>query len=214
MKKYVLAALMLSVLVGCSTAYYGTMEKFGVYKRDILIDRVKDARNSQEKAKKQFNSALEQFGSVVAYKGGDLEATYNKLDKEYKRSVDAADDVRQRIRSIEKVSKDLFKEWEKELGQYSSAKLRADSERQLRETRREYQTLIRAMKKAESKIPPVLEVFEDQVLYLKHNLNARAISSLKSEYTTIRSDVGRLVREMEKSINEANQFIANMNHAK
>lgn len=202
--------MVLTVLVGCSTAYYGAMEKFGVYKRDILVSRVEAARNSQEDAKEQFNSALEQFASVVSYDGGNLEAQYNKLNDEYEDSEAAAEEIRDRIKSIEKVSKDLFKEWEKELDEYSNAKLRAESAAQLRETKREYRTLIAAMKKAEAKIPPVLAVFRDQVLYLKHNLNARAISALKSEYSTIRTDVARLVREMEASINEANQFIAKM----
>lgn len=210
MKKRIFLGLCLVTLVGCSGAYYGTMEKFGVFKRDILVSRVEAARDSQEEAKQQFNSALEQFASVVAYDGGDLERKYKQLDAEYKDSKAAAEEVHDRIRSIEKVSKDLFKEWEKELDQYSSQKLRADSQRQLRATQREYQTLIRAMKKAEARIPPVLDVFEDQVLYLKHNLNARAVSALKSEYRTIQSDVTRLVQEMERSINEANSFIANM----
>lgn len=204
------AIFVLITLVGCSSAYYGAMEKFGVYKRDILVSRVEAARNSQENAKKQFSSALEQFASVVSYKGGNLEAQYKKLDAEYQDSKDAAEEIRDRIQSIEKVSADLFKEWEKELNQYSSAKLRSESATQLRETKREYRKLIAAMKKAEAKIPPVLTVFRDQVLYLKHNLNARAISSLKSEYSTIRTDVARLVREMESSIDEANQFIAKM----
>lgn len=208
--KKTLPIVLLFMLIGCSSAYYGTMEKFGVYKRDILVSRVEAARNSQEDAKKQFNSALEQFAAVVSFNGGDLEAKYKKLDAEYNDSVDAAEEISDRIKSIEKVAKALFKEWEKELDQYSSAKLRADSAAQLRATKREYRTLIAAMHKAEAKIPPVLAVFRDQVLYLKHNLNARAVAALQSEYATIRTDVARLVREMEASINEANAFIANM----
>ncbi len=208
--KKLLVLFTLSIMLGCSTAYYAGMEKFGVYKRDILVDRVESARDSQKAAKQQFNSALEQFGSVVSYHGGDLEAKYRQLNDEYEDSVDAAEKVGERIRAVEKVSKDLFKEWQKELDNYSNAKLRRESARQLRATQQEYDTLMRAMKQAEAKIQPVLEVFQDQVLYLKHNLNARAISSLQSEYQTIQSDVNRLVREMEKSINKANAFIAHM----
>jgi hypothetical protein len=53
-------------LAGCSTLYYSTMEKFGVAKRDIMVDRVKEAQESQKDAKKEFANALEQFRSVVA----------------------------------------------------------------------------------------------------------------------------------------------------
>jgi hypothetical protein len=62
---------------GCSSAYYATMEKFGVHKRDLLVKRVTQARESQVEAKEQFASALEQFRSVVAVDGGNLEAKYN-----------------------------------------------------------------------------------------------------------------------------------------
>lgn len=197
----------LLLMLGCSGAYYGAMEQFGVYKRDILVNRVEAARDSQTAAKKQFNSALEQFASVVAYQGADLEKKYKQLNTEYQKSQEVADKVKERIRAIEAVSKDLFKEWERELSQYSSPSLKADSQRQLNQTKSNYQALLVAMKKAAAKIPPVLTVFRDQVLYLKHNLNARAVSALKAEYRTIQSDVAQLVSEIEHSINEANLFI-------
>ncbi len=66
---------------------------------------------------------------------------------------------------------------------------------------------IGAMKRAEEKIQPVLAVFHDQVLYLKHNLNARAITALQGEMVSLEKDVALLVREMEASIKEADQFI-------
>jgi hypothetical protein len=43
--------LVLSTIIigftGCSSMYYGAMEKLGVHKRDIMVDRVKEARDSQ-----------------------------------------------------------------------------------------------------------------------------------------------------------------------
>jgi len=41
---------------------------------------------------------------------------------------------------------------------------------------------------------PVLEAFEDQVLFLKHNLNAQAIGALENELGQIRQDVDSLSR--------------------
>ena len=203
----------MACLSACSTAYYNSMEKFGVYKRDILVDRVEEARDAQEDTKEQFNSALEQFGSVVNYDGGSLEKVYKRLQSEYDDSVAAAEDLNERIDAIEKVAEDLFEEWQDELNDYSNAKMRRDSAQQLRQTRREYNQLIRAMRRAEDKIPPVLAVFQDQVLYLKHNLNARAISALQDEYISIKTDVAALVAEMERSIDEANVFIEAMQDA-
>ena len=203
--------MMVALLAACSPAYYKTMEKFGVYKRDILVDRVEEARDSQEDTKEQFNSALEQFASVVNYDGGSLETVYKKLQNEYDDSVAVADELEQRIAAIVSVSEDLFKEWQAELDQYSNADLRRQSAKQLSDTRRKYQKLIQAMRRAQAKIPPVLAVFQDQVLYLKHNLNAQAIAALQQEYVGIKTDVNVLVAAMEQSIDEANDFINTMN---
>jgi len=191
-------------LNGCSKAYYGALESIGIPKRDIMVHRVEKARDSQEDAKQQFQSALEQFSALTQFQGGDLEQTYKSLKGELDDSEADANDVRKRIAGIEDVSGALFEEWEQELDQYSSASLRRSSVAQLRETRRQYKQLIAAMKKAEAKMEPVLVTFRDQVMYLKHNLNAQAIASLKTQLKSIESDVARLVKSMETSINEAN----------
>ncbi|MBW1792770.1 MAG: DUF2959 domain-containing protein [Deltaproteobacteria bacterium] len=199
--------IILLSLTGCQSAYYSTMEKFGVHKRDIMVDRVSEARDSQEEAKEQFASALERFSSVLDFKGGTLEEKYKKVKAELDQSEKKARDVHKRIAAVEDVSEALFDEWEDELDQYSSASLRQSSKRQLDQTKKEYTKLIAAMKKAESKIDPVLRPLRDQVLYLKHNLNARAISSLQSELVHIETDVTVLIKEMEAAIREADSFI-------
>ena len=66
------------------------------------------------------------------------------------------------------------------------------------------------MKRAEGKLEPALQPLRDQVLFLKHNLNAAAISSLQSEAVKIQSDVASLIAEMQKSIDEADKFISSM----
>ncbi len=202
--------LFLGLLAGCSSAYYNTMEKLGVHKRDIMVDRVGEARDAQEATKEQFQSALEQFSQVVEVKGGDLEQKYTVLNDQYKQCKAEADNVHKRIGAVESVSAALFREWEAELDQYTSAALRRDSESKLAATRRQYEQLITAMKRAESKIQPVLSVFNDQVLYLKHNLNAQAIAALQGELVSLEENVDRLVREMEVSIREADQFISRL----
>jgi len=197
-------------LASCSSTYYKTMEGFGVEKRDILVDRVEDARDAQDDAAEQFASALDQFRSIVSVDGGDLEKTYDKLNSEYEDSVARADEVSDRIDSIESVAEDLFEEWEEELEQYSSDSLRANSASLLRDTKGRYRQLMSAMRRAESSMPPVLAAFQDQVLVLKHNLNAMAIGALRNELDSIERDTANLIAEMQKAIAEANEFIASM----
>ena len=198
----------------CSSVYYSTMEKMGVHKRDILVDRVEKAKNSQEEAKKEFASALERFSSVVNFNGGDLETKYNELKDELDDLEARAQEVHDRIEAVEDVAQALFDEWEEELDQYHSQRLRQASARKLRETKRRYNQLIRAMKRAEAKIDPVLVPLRDEVLFLKHNLNARAIASLKGELARIQVDVTELLRDMERSIREADSFIQTLQNQK
>ena len=203
---HLIALLMIPLgLSACDTIYMATMDKMGYAKRDILSSRVKSARDAQEDAKKDIQSTLEQFGNVVSYQGGDLEATYKKLSSE-----DSAETVRTRIRDVESVADALFSEWETELGQYSSADLRRKSEAKLTQPRARYKEMLGAMNRAEQRIDPVLKPLRDQVLYLKHNLNARALAAMKGELVKVDAQVDRLVREMNRSIAEADKFIQAM----
>lgn len=198
------------LLVACQSTYYSAMEKLGYEKRDILVERVEDARDAQEETKETFASTLEEFSALVDFDGGDLERLYTRLKGRLAESERAAEGVTARIESIEKVADALFTEWEEELGQYNSETLRRQSADQLQRTRRQCNELIATMRRAEGKIPPVLTAFRDQVLFLKHNLNAQAIASLENEAVRIQDNVASLIAEMEAAIEEANAFIASM----
>lgn len=148
---------------------------------------------------------------MINFSGGELEEKYKQLSEELKKSEEQADDVRNRVAAVEDVAGALFDEWEDELDQYKNTNLKRKSEAQLKQTRRHYLKLIGAMKKAESKIDPVLDPLRDQVLFLKHNLNARAIASLQTELGQIESDVSRLIRDMDAAMKEADSFIQTLN---
>ena len=205
-----ICSIFLASLSSCQTVYYGAMEKIGYHKRDILVSDVEKARDAQAEAKEQFKSALEQFSSVLNFKGGDLQDKYDKLSAEFQRSESQAQAVHDRVASVEDVSEALFDEWKAELKEYSNAKLRRTSQRKLDQTRKQYTQLITAMKRAEKKMDPVIAAFKDQVLFLKHNLNAKAIASLKDELVAVEGDISSLIKEMEASIKEADSFIATM----
>ena len=200
-------AAMLAAAVGCSTMYYGAMEKFGQEKRDILVKRVGKARDAQQETQEVFKDALEQFGAVVKFDGGNLQKQYDQMSAELDLCEGRASDVRTRIADVDQVAVDLFREWQAEAKQYQNAAYRRDSEAKLRDTRRNYDRMLGAMRNAESKIEPVLAVFRDQVLYLKHNLNARALASLQDESAQIETDVNLLIQDLAAAIAEADRFI-------
>jgi len=202
--------LMAMVLGGCKNAYYSTWEKLGWEKRDILVDRVENARDEQEAAKEQFKTTLERFQELTNFQGGALESKYKKLSGEYDDCEDRAKAVTKQINAVDTVAQNMFSEWKKELDEYQSADLRRDSEKKLRAAKDRYGDLLSAMRKSEASMQPVLKAFHDQVLYLKHNLNAQAISSLSGTAAQIDQDVQKLVKDMEAAIAEADQFIGEL----
>jgi Skp family chaperone for outer membrane proteins len=205
-----LTTLLLLLASGCSSTYYNTLEKFGYAKRDLLVDRVEKAQEAQTEAKEQFASALEHFLAVTKVNGGDLQRKYTDMSAEFKRSEARAKEVHDRIDAVEDVAEALFSEWKQELKQYSSASLRSESQRQLDTTRRSYDNVLRLMRRAADRMDPVLATFRDQVLFLKHNLNARALASLDSTNRELEADISRLIADMETSIREAESFIKSL----
>ncbi len=196
------------ILAGCSSMYYSTMEKVGVHKRDILVDRVEAAQEAQSDAQEKFSSALEEFATVVNIGDSDLKQAYERFNAEFEGAEQAADRVSERIDKVASVAEALFREWEKELDLYSNASLRQASKVRLQETRQRYATMLASMHRAEESMAPVLDAFRDHVLFLKHNLNAQAIGALKFEFASLKKDIDALIREMNASIESSQRFIA------
>jgi hypothetical protein len=213
-----LAILILTLFAGCATtrnAYYNAWEKYGGYaKRERLVDDVKAARTEQVQAKKEFATALDQFKSVVNFQGGDLEATYNKLNKQYERCDSQAEEVRDKIQAVKNVSQAMFDEWAGDIKQMSDPSLKRSSQDLMDKTKDNYKEMITRMDAAAASMDPVLRSFKDRVLYLKANLNAMAFASLKGTEAQLGGDIDRLIKEMDASIKEANQFIAQMQPGK
>lgn len=209
--RYVLLILPLLLSVtACQSAYYSAMEKVGVHKRDILVDRVEEAQQSQQEAQQQFKSALEQFSSLIKFDGGDLQRVYEATDSEYQACSATAEDVSRRINSIEAVADALFDEWQDELEQYTNANLKRDSANKLNNTKRQYNSLLKTMRRAEQSMQPVLASLKDNTLYLKHNLNAKAIGALQGEFNSVQKDINRLIADMNSAIAQSEQFVATL----
>ena len=201
----------LTTLTGCQSTYYAAMEQVGVHKREIMVDRVEDAKVSQQEAQQEFTSALEALSALTNFDGGDLETVYNQINDKYEASESAAQEVSDRIAAIEDVSQALFEEWQQELDLYTSASLRRSSEQKLRQTRTSYNTMIKAMQRAEQRMIPVLNALRDNTLFLKHNLNASAIGSLQGEFVSLEKEIEYAIKQMNLAITESDNFLSTLN---
>ncbi len=205
-----LLTLSLSACGVAQKVQYSALEKVGVHKRDILVDRIEKTSETQEKTKEQFQSAYEELVSLVDVDDQALEEKYKKMASAVERSEDKARELESRIKSVDSVAKALFVEWEEELSQYQSQNLRKASEQNLVATKQRYAVIHQKMKESHQRVEPVLQVLQDNILFLKHNLNARAVSSISGEVLVIEAKVKQLINEMEASIVESKKFVDNM----
>jgi len=194
-------------LASCQVAYYAAMEQFGIEKRDLLKKAVAAVRAEQKDTGKEFQDALTQLKSLYGFKGGSLEKGYEKFKAEYDDCEAQASAVSGRIQQMDRVARDLFREWEKEIREISTPVLAADSRAKLSSTRQRFDALSSNLHSSEASIKPVLRQFRDQVLYLKHNLNAAAIGSLRSNADVIQADIQALLSRLDQSMSEADAFM-------
>ncbi len=197
-------------LTACKSVMYSAYEKVGIYKRDLLKKKVVAARDEQKDAQQEFKDALTRLKEMTGFEGGELEKHYRQLQADYDDAASRVAAVHKRVQDVETVGNDLFAEWEKEDKQLETDSLRETSHKQLIETRERYDEMLRALKKAEASMEPVLHKLHDYVLALKHTLNAQAIAALQGESTKIQSDISRLIDDMNTSIAHADEFIKQM----
>jgi len=205
-----LTGIAVALMAACSTAYYSTWEMLGREKRDLLRSNVEAVQDEQRAAADGFEDALDRLRGLYDVDAGDLEQTYDKLKKDLERSEARADGIRDRIEKIDSIANDLFEEWEGEIEEISNPSYRAKSRVKLDETRETFSGLAASLKRAEASMGPVLTQFNDNVLFLKHNLNAAAIGGLGAEIESIEADIEVLLADMRASIAEADRFLTTM----
>lgn len=179
----------------------------GLEKRDIFKREVKNVKEEQEETGEAFKDALTRLKEMYNFDGGDLEKQHAKLKSSYEEAREEAADLKARIKNVNDVAGDLFAEWKNEINEISTSDLQKKSKKQLKQTKERFKVLQSQMNSAETKIQPVLTKLKDQVLFLKHNLNAKAIAGLKAESADIETDIKSLLKEVEEASKEADQFI-------
>ncbi|NRA65531.1 MAG: DUF2959 domain-containing protein [Pseudobacteriovorax sp.] len=194
----------------CSTVYYSVWETLGQEKRDLLKSNIEKTTESQNEVKEEFKDTISKIRSEYKFDAGHLETTYDALAEDYSDAKSEAKALSARIDRVESIATDLFAEWQTEIGQIKTKKYRVESRRKLAATKKRFKPMLASMRRVEASLDPILDKFNDQVLFLKHNLNAAALGSFKAEFRSIEKDIRYLVNNMEKSTKEADQFISTM----
>lgn len=200
-------ALLFLLLTGCKSFYYDALEHTGIHKRDLLMQRIEKVRDAQTAAQKQFEATLLEYRSVVLFQSGDLNERQAQLEEDYRAAQLRARNVRYHLQGVDSVADDLFSEWKAELKGYRTAELRRAAEADYDRTRQQYQALRDQLNETEARLQPLLDLLGDQMLSLRHSLNARTISRSSDAYTQLEHDMKSLFEEMTRANDQADMFI-------
>jgi SMC interacting uncharacterized protein involved in chromosome segregation len=208
MRRIILTTIAISAaLVGCKSTYYKAAETVGYEKREMLTDRMQDARDSQVAAKQQLQTALytlRRVGSVPETEVADL---HHDLDTEVDRASEQLDDLHEDIASVESVAQAMFDDWEDDLAKYESEDLRARSRQELQETRQNYSALIGSLRETEQKLQTVIAPLKDQVMAIEHAMKAGQAPEKSDDLDDVREKISTLIEELDDSIDRTQRFI-------
>lgn len=215
MKTLLFILFFLTILTSCADRInkaarevkYSAYEKVGYEKRDIFRRELSNVKEEQQETGEAFKDALTKLKEVYHFDGGNLEKEYSRLKASYEDARDEAGELKSRITQMETVAGDLFSEWSSESDSMKDPSLKKASKAKLSETKQKYATLDKQLKKSEEQMETILSKLQDQVTFLKHNLNAEAISGLKVESGKIQQDIEHLIREVEASSKQADALI-------
>ncbi len=214
-KPILIASVTVAFFTGCENpvkkavrnAGYSAYEMVGVQKRDLLKRRINDTREEQKEAGEAFTDSLDKLQKMYGLDGGKLEKQYREVKSSFDESKEKAGEVKAAREKMETVARDLFNEWEREIDDIQTAEFKSKSRSKLQATKASFNELNKNLMASENKMNPVLTRLNDHVLYLKHNLNAQSIAQLKTENTRIENDIQGLIKDMNRSINQADAFI-------
>jgi chromosome segregation ATPase len=203
--------LLVILSTSCSTVYYNFWEFLGQEKRELLQTELENITEDQSDVKEDFQDTLTKIRSEYSYKEGSLEKTYDELSGDYKSLNSQAENLSKRIVKAQDIASDLFQEWKEEAWKITNIEFRKESLKKRVSTMTKFKVTVKAIKAVESNMQRVLTKLNDRVLYLKHNLNAKAIGKIKIELKNIEGEIVALIKQINRSNDQANSFIKEMN---
>ena len=207
-----LGLVLCAFLCSCQGLYFSTMERFGVDKRDILVERLETTNDALVVAGVRFDDAVAAYRSVFDAEEGRLEQQFENLSTAQRRCESASEDVNEAIASVQSVATLMFDDWKAETGEIMDADLRRASRDNYTKATARYERTLRAFRRFQARMDPVLTTFRDHVLFLKLNLHPHALGALQEQEEDIVADVKELGELIESAANETTEFNDSMSY--
>lgn len=208
---YLLSSILaFSLMNGCATVYYDVWEALGQEKRDLLRSNILKTKKDHHKVEDQFEDTLAKVRATYKLKNPKLESLYDTFKEDYQLSKSKAEQLSRRIETVNNIAQDLFSEWKTESSKIKNDTYRKDSVKKRQLSMVRFGAMMKSMREVEKSLGPVLTKLNDQVLYLKHNLNASSIGAFKGELNSVETEIKNLIAEIQQSNKQADKFIAQL----
>lgn len=194
-------------VLGCSSVYYAAMEQLGWERRDLLVNRVETARDSQSEALTRFLDALGELHDLTQSDAADLPKQFAEFQTAYRAAKAQAVDVQRRVTAVENSGKSLFSEWHADVAATRDSTTRARAQQLCDASEARYRHLLASMQQASAAMPPVLDALGAPLVSLKSNLTPEAVGALQPDLAATAKQVDALASQLEQAIGEANVFV-------
>jgi septal ring factor EnvC (AmiA/AmiB activator) len=178
----------------------------GFKQTDKLISKSQDTITSIRSTKYQVESTLEGYNAIIDGKVPNNRKAYKTLVKDIQKCENQADKVGDRIVAMQTAASTYFSDWETSIAGITSDELRAKSEMRLKETRANYDEILKAAQKAGDEFKPFITNLHDQVTFLGHDLNPSAIADLKDEAAKLNSKGDKVFSAVDGTIEVASKY--------
>ncbi|UZP66610.1 DUF2959 domain-containing protein [Desulfovibrio mangrovi] len=202
--------LVLGAVTGCQKAYYDALEAVGFEKREMLVDRSEELRDTLHLVKTEFGVAFSRLGTIVQPDALAPDQQYEQAQVLYDSCEDRYDELRKGIEKTEDVANALFEDWIEQTTQHPEGSMRAASQKRLDETREAFRTMMRPVRSASDRVPPVLSALEQHVMHLKLNQSPQASENVIAELDRSQTDLQALLDHAQTAIDATNGFIHSM----
>ncbi len=198
-----LPALML--IGGCTT----TTEKSQSLQRiDDLLAQVERVQVESLVGKEKARAAIDQLDTLVAPEfAGDPAQVYAQLLSAIEASEAQDRTLASAIAPLSATAEQMFMQWTADLEAFGNSRMRERSHMRLEETRARYQTVLNASNSAHVSYEAFNADLRDHALFLGHDFNSTALSSLKADVLALKERSNELDARFDASAAAAKAYV-------
>jgi hypothetical protein len=165
--------------------------------REAVVATGEESKAALEDSLTQWGKILDGYNSIMDGSAKNTEKTYKTLLSDLKAAEGKGANTTKSLTKMDKQAQSFFKDWEKELDQFSNESMKEKSTAMMDKDKAGYADFKDRMTQAGEVFAPVLQELNDQVLFLGRNLSPDGIEMLQDEATKMNEMVKEATAQVE-----------------